>query len=57
MREEDYANVPDEVMADYFAARDRKRGIGSCYTCAHNGCCDGYCGGRFWERDEGGGAE
>ncbi len=57
MREEDYANIPDEVMADYFAARDRKRGIGSCSTCAHCGCCDTYCGGRYWKRDEEGGAK
>lgn len=51
MSEEDYADVPDEVMAEYFTARDRKRGIGSCSTCVHSGCCDGYCSGRYWERD------
>lgn len=57
MREEDYADIPDEVMAEYFAAKDRKRGIGSCSTCIHAGCCDCYCGGRYWERDEEGGTK
>ena len=57
MREEDYADVPDDVMAEYFAARDRRRSAGSCSSCVHSGCCDTYCGGRCWERDEGDGAE
>jgi hypothetical protein len=57
MREEDYADIPDEVMAEYFAARDRRRSAGSCSTCVHAGCCDCYCGGRYWERDEEGGEE
>lgn len=52
MREEDYADVPDEVMAEYFAARDRRRGIGSCSTCAHSGCCETYCGGSCWTEDK-----
>ena len=52
MREEDYADSPDEVMAEYFAARDRRRGIGSCSPCAHSGCCDTYCGGKCWTKDE-----
>lgn len=46
MREEDYADVPDEVMARHFAERRRSRG--SCSSCAHRGCCDDYCGGRYW---------
>lgn len=53
MREEDYADIPDDVMAEYFAARDRRRSAGSCSSCIHNGCCDCYCGGRYWKRDEG----
>ena len=57
MREEDYADIPDDVMAEYFAARDRLRSVGSCLTCVHYGCCDFYCGGRYWQRDEGDGAE
>ena len=57
MREEDYADIPDEVMAEYFAAKDRRRSAGSCSSCIHNGCCDCYCGGRYWERDEEGGAK
>lgn len=57
MREEDYADIPDEVMAEYFAAKDRRRSAGSCPSCIHNGCCDCYCGGRYWERDEKGGAK
>lgn len=51
MREEDYANVPDEVMAEYFAEQDRRRGRGTCRTCAHYGCCDTYCGGCYWEEE------
>ena len=51
MREEDYADVPDEVMADYFAKRDRRRSRGSCTSCAHYGCCDSGCGGRYWVDD------
>jgi hypothetical protein len=51
VREEDYADVPDEVMAEYFAAKDRRRGIGSCSTCAHRGCCETYCGGSCWTED------
>ena len=57
MREEDYADIPDDVMAEFFAARDRLRSVGSCLTCVHYGCCDTYCGGRCWERDEGEGEE
>lgn len=53
MREEDYADIPDEVMAEYFAARDRRRSEGSCSSCMHYGCCDHYCGGRYWVRDDG----
>lgn len=57
MREEAYADVPDEVMAEYFAARDRRRGIGSCSTCAHDGCCLTYCGGSYWTEDNEEGGE
>ena len=31
MREEDYADVPDEVMAEYFAERYRRRGKGGLF--------------------------
>ena len=48
MREEDYADVPDEVMARHFAERRRRRSRGSCSSCAHRGCCDDDCGGRYW---------
>lgn len=53
VREEDYADIPYDVMAEYFAARDRRRSAGSCLTCVHSGRCDTYCGGRCWESDEG----
>ena len=53
MREEDYADIPDDVMAEYFAAKDRRQSVGACSSCAHNGCCEDPCGGRYWERDEG----
>ena len=48
MREEDYADVPDEVMARHFAERRRRRSRGSCSSCAHRGCYDDDCGGRYW---------
>ena len=57
MREEDCADVPDEVMAEYFAARERRRGRGSCSTCRHDGCCEDYCGGSYWEQKEEGGSK
>ena len=52
MREEDYANIPDEVMVEYFATKDRRRSAGSCRTCAHCDCCDTYCGGLYWIEDK-----
>ena len=48
MREEDYADVPDDVMARHFAKRRRRRSRGSCSSCRHRGCCDDYCGGLYW---------
>lgn len=52
MREEDYADIPDDVMAEYFAARDRRRSAGSCSSCIHSGCCEYYCGGTYWKPEE-----
>ena len=47
---------PKECWEHYFnqCNRARARQNRSCSTCAHDGCCDHYCGGAYWspESDE-----
>jgi hypothetical protein len=28
------------------------RQIETCANCAHDGCCDRYCGGAYWQAEE-----
>lgn len=52
MRDKDCADDPDNATAEYSASQSGWRSIGTCRTCAHNGCCDTYCGGCYWTPEE-----
>ena len=49
--EELYNQYDSSLWYQYFIkrARARARINRSCSTCAHDGCCDHYCGGTYWE--------
>lgn len=59
MTEELYHKYDSSLWYRYFIqrAKARARINRSCSTCAHDGCCDHYCGGSYWQSEEEGGEE